>query len=56
LQELYQYAWDTFYKEESQQQKMFNLIMKVIDKEVADGTYVSPRRDLAHKSFGRNIR
>ena len=56
LQELYQYAWDTFYKDESQQQKMFNLIMKVIDKEVADGTYISPRRELSNKSFGKSIR
>jgi hypothetical protein len=56
LQELYQYAWDTFYKNESQPQKMFNLIMKVIDKEITDGTYVTPRREIAHKSFGKIVR
>ncbi len=39
LQELYYYAWDTFYKEEPQNYKMFKLLKKVIDKEKADGTY-----------------
>jgi len=55
LQELYHYAWDSFYKDETQEQKMFTLIMKVIEKEVDDGTYQPRRRDLADKSFGRVI-
>lgn len=55
LQELYHYAWDSFYKHETQEQKMFKLIMKVIEKEMDDGTYQPRRRDLADKSFGRVI-
>ena len=39
LQEMYQYAWDTFYKDCSQELKMAKLFMKVIEKERADGTY-----------------
>ncbi len=39
LQELYHYAWDTFYRESSQEVRMAKLFMKVIDKERADGTY-----------------
>ncbi len=39
LQELYYYAWDTFYKESSQNLKMAKLFLKVIEKEKADGTY-----------------
>lgn len=55
LQELYHYAWDTFYKDETQEQKMFKLIMKVIEKEMDDGTYQPRRRDLVDKSFGKTI-
>jgi len=39
LQDLYYYAWDTFYKETSQNLKMAKLFLKVIEKEKADGTY-----------------
>ena len=56
LQELYYYAWDTFYKDESQEQKMFKLMVKVVEKEMELGTYRSPRMDLAEKSFGRTIK
>ena len=38
LQELYYYAWDTFYSDCSQNLKMAKLFMKVIEKEKADGT------------------
>lgn len=55
LQNLYHLAWDSFYKDENQEQKMFKLMMKVIEKEMADGTYRSPRKDLAEKSFGKEI-
>ena len=55
LQELYHYAWDSFYRDETQEQKMFKLIMKVIEKEMEDGTYQPRRRDLADKSFGKVI-
>ena len=55
LQELYHYAWDTFYKDEPQTMKMFNLINKVMSKELSDGTYTPRRRDLANLSFGKQI-
>jgi radical SAM superfamily enzyme YgiQ (UPF0313 family) len=55
LQELYFYAWDQFYKHETQEQKMFKLIMKVIERERQQGTYRPPRRDLAGLSFGKPV-
>jgi len=55
LQELYQYAWDTFYKTETQSQKMFKLFQRVVAKEMADGTYRSNRKDLVNKSFGKVV-
>jgi hypothetical protein len=39
LQELYYYAWDTFYSDCSQSLKMAKLFLKVMEKEKADGTY-----------------
>lgn len=39
LQELYQYAWDTFYKDATKEVKMGRLYRKVIEREVADGSY-----------------
>jgi len=39
LQELYYYAWDTFYADEPQNYKMFKLLKKVVEKEKADNTY-----------------
>jgi radical SAM superfamily enzyme YgiQ (UPF0313 family) len=55
LQELLQYAWDTFYKYEPQQMKMFKLIMEVVRREKADNTYKPRRRDLMHKAFGKDL-
>ena len=55
LQELYYYAWDTFYEKETQEQKMFKMMLNVVDKEIKDGTYRSRRDDLADKSFGKTI-
>lgn len=55
LQELYQYAWDTFYKEESQEQKMFKLFSKVVLKEMNDGTFVPRKRELINQSFGKKV-
>lgn len=55
LQELYYYAWDSFYEDESQEQKMFKLMMKVVEREMEDGTYRPPRRDLMEKSFGNIV-
>lgn len=39
LQEMYYYAWETFYGDCSQNLKMAKLFMKVIEKEKADNTY-----------------
>ncbi len=55
LQELYHFAWDSFYKEETQEQKMFKLMMRVIEKEMEDGTYRPARADLTESSFGKQI-
>ncbi len=55
LQELYYYAWDTFYKEETQTEKMFKLFQQVIMKEIADGTYTRVRKDLSKNSFGKQV-
>ena len=55
LTELFQYAWDTFYKDEPQSQKMFNLISRVVTRELADGTHTPRRRDLADLSFGKQV-
>ena len=43
LEEMHQYAWDTFYHDGSKEAKMAKLFMKVIQKEMADGTYKSVR-------------
>jgi hypothetical protein len=55
LQELYHYAWDTFYKDESQEQKMFKLFSNVVLREMNDNTYRPRDRKLANKSFGKEI-
>lgn len=44
LQDMYYYAWDTFYKEKPQELKMGDLFMKVVEREIADGTYIPPER------------
>ncbi|NOQ24615.1 MAG: radical SAM protein [Bacteroidales bacterium] len=55
LQEMYQYAWDTFYKDETQEEKMFKLLKKVVSREIEDGTFRKPIKDLSRKSFGKNV-
>ena len=42
LQEMYEYAWKTFYSDYSKEVKMAKLYLKVIEKEKADGTYSGP--------------
>lgn len=39
LQDMYEYAWKTFYHDASKEVKMGRLYMKVIQREQADGTY-----------------
>ncbi len=53
LQELFYYAWDTFYKDEPQEFKMFKLLQQVSMREKADNTYSPRRRDLASQAFGK---
>lgn len=43
LQEMYHYAWDTFYQGGDYPLRMGELFRKVIAKEMADGTYVRNR-------------
>jgi len=53
LQELYDYAWKTFYQDESQEEKMFKLLYSVASREMDEGTYRPRNRKLIRKSFGR---
>ena len=55
LGELYDYAWKTFYKDESQEEKMFRLLYTVVSREMDDGTYRPRNRRLARKSFGKDL-
>lgn len=55
LQELYDYAWKSFYQDESQEQKMFKLFSKVMMREMEDGTYRPRDRRLINKSFGKDV-
>ena len=55
LQELYEYAWETFYADESQESKMMRLFSKVMIREMEDGTYRTRDRRLANKSFGKEV-
>jgi len=55
LQELLQYAWDTFYRDEPQEIKMFNLFRRVVRKEMAEGTFRPRNRALAAQAFGRSL-
>ncbi|HRW21911.1 MAG TPA: B12-binding domain-containing radical SAM protein [Bacteroidales bacterium] len=55
LHELYRYAWDMFYKDETQEQKMFKLFTKVVLREMQDNTYKPRNRDLANHSFGKKV-
>ena len=53
LQELLDYAWNTFYQDESQKIKMVKLFQQVVKKEMADNTFTPRDRSLAGQSFGR---
>ncbi len=54
LQELLAYAWDSFYRDEPQEIKMFKLLQRVVAKEKAQDTFRPRNRDLAGMAFGRN--
>jgi len=55
LGELLSYAWDSFYKNESQQMKMSRLYRKVIAKEKEDNSYTPRKRELARQAFGQKL-
>ncbi|MDR1225312.1 MAG: radical SAM protein [Prevotellaceae bacterium] len=55
LQYLYDYAWKTFYKDETQEAKMFRLFCNVALREMNEGTYRPRNRELANKSFGKEV-
>jgi radical SAM superfamily enzyme YgiQ (UPF0313 family) len=55
LQELLSYAWETFYRDQPQQIKMFNLFQQVVRKEMADNTFRPRNRNLIKKAFGKPI-
>ncbi|WPD23761.1 MAG: cobalamin-dependent protein [Candidatus Electrothrix scaldis] len=55
LQELLDYAWNTFYQEESQSIKMARLFKEVVKREMAGNTFVPRDRSLSGQSFGRTL-
>lgn len=54
LAELLDYAWQSFYREESQSIKMARLFQQVVKKEMADNSFRPRNRELAGQSFGRS--
>jgi radical SAM superfamily enzyme YgiQ (UPF0313 family) len=56
LEELFAYAWETFYRDEPQKIKMFKLLKQVVVKEKADGTFRPRRKDLITQAFGQETR
>ena len=55
LQDVYEYAWKSFYASETQESKMFRLFCNVALREMEEGTYVPRNRALANKSFGKEV-
>jgi radical SAM superfamily enzyme YgiQ (UPF0313 family) len=55
LQEIYEYAWNSFYANESQEAKMTRLFTNVVLREMQDGTYRPRDRRLVNKSFGKEV-
>ncbi len=55
LQQLLDYAWDSFYREEAQRIKMAKLFQQVVRKEMADNSFIPRDRAMAGRSFGRNV-
>lgn len=53
LQELLDFAWTTFYYDESQNMKMAKLFQQVVRKEMADNTFKPRNRELARQTFGK---
>ncbi len=55
LQELLDYAWNTFYQKESQSIQMAKLFKEVVKKEMAANTFKPRERDLRGQSFGKEL-
>ena len=55
LQELLDLAWNSFYRDEPQELKMFKLFKQVVSKEMEDGTFRPRNRDLSAQAFGRDL-
>lgn len=55
LQELLDYAWNTFYQDEPQRIKMARLFKQVVKKEMADNTFRPRDRSLTGQSFGKPV-
>jgi hypothetical protein len=55
LQQLLDYAWDSFYRDESQELKMSKLFYRVIRKEMEDNTFRPRNRALASSAFGKGV-
>jgi radical SAM superfamily enzyme YgiQ (UPF0313 family) len=53
LQELYDEAWKIFYREKPQPYRMFELFKRVIDKEMADGSFQGRQRNQKNRKFAR---
>ncbi len=53
LQELLDYAWSTFYRDEPQRIKMAKLFKQVVKKEMADNSFQPRDRSLTGRTFGR---
>jgi len=56
LQELFNYAWESFYRDEPQSQKMFKLFSKVMLREMNDNTFRPRQRELSDYSFGKKVK
>ncbi len=53
LQQLYDEAWEVFYRDKPQPYRMFELFKRVIDKEMADGSFQGQQRAQRRRKFGR---
>jgi hypothetical protein len=52
LEEMYRYAWKTFYQDMSQSLRMARLFSELVKKEMADGTYQSMKLSEERKWAG----
>ncbi len=55
LQELLDYAWNTFYRDEPQSIKMAKLFKQVVKREMAGNTFRPRDRNLAGQFFGKAV-